>query len=186
MVHSLVTSFLFVSLIAFASCSLNQETFSDSEVDKLSAVFLHANALDLNAKEFTGSSLQSVDIPMQDATSLIEPVTLLSTSTDLLTTIPEGSLPGYLFQLFYGDKECKGPDVSGFSVKLNICSPNNEGYFFVTTTLAETIVTYYSDSSCTIVSSVEIIAFQECNMGFRNYVGPSLALPSKEPHVAIR
>ena len=192
MVHTFLTSFSFISVIAFASCDLSQDMFSISEVEKSSTAILDTNAFDLNAVPFTGS-LQTIDIAMQDATGienqhhLIEPVTSLSISPDLLTTIPEGSLSGYIFNLFYDDMECKGPAVSGFSVKLNTCSPNNDIYFFVTTTLTQTIQTYYTDSLCTKLSSISTTPYQKgCMMGFTNYVGSSFILPTKEPHVAIR
>jgi hypothetical protein len=187
MMRALVTSFSFVSLIAFVSCALNQETFSTSEIDKCSERSPDTNGLNLNAIESTGS-LQTVDIAPQYASgNLIEPVTSLSMSPDLLTTIPAGSLSGYIFNLFYDDKECKGPAVSGFSVKLNLCIPNNDVYFFVTTTLTETKQTYYTDSLCTIEKSASSEPFTAvCSMGFKNIVEPTFVLPTKEPHVAIR
>lgn len=172
MVQAIFTSFSLVSLIAFVSCALNQEIHSASEADKFSERF------------FDKTSNQK-----QNQNHLLEPVTSLSMSPDLLTNIPAGSLPGYVFQVFYDDEECKGPSFSGFSVKLNICSSNNEGYFFVTSTLTETIVSYFSDSLCTIPgpNGVQVVPFQNgCNRGFTNRVYPTYVFPTQVPHVAIR
>lgn len=189
MVQGLYTSCSFVSLIAFVSCALNLEMFSTSKVDESCGRFSDTKAVDLNSAEFTGSSLQTVDIAIQDATKkqnqrhFMEPVTSLLMPADRSLE----SLSGYLFQVFYADMECKGPAFSGFSVQLDTCIPNNNIYLFVTTTLLETTQTYYTDSKCTIVSSVRKTPFQSgCAMGFTNKVNPSFEFPSKVPHVGIR
>lgn len=190
MVHSLGTALSLLILTASVSCTLNQEIFTTFEDRQSSAILPDEVTYNLKGGEIYETP-QIADTATQDATwtqrQLISPA--ISMTSDVVTTdIHEtADLTGYLFQLFYDDPVCAGPAVSGFSVKLNICSPNEDIYFFVTTTLTETTTTYYLDSKCTILKEVRTTPyFASCMGGTLNIIESTFVLPTKVKHVAIR